>query len=662
MKNRQSGVKLKLQKKLGFSLKHMDFSKDPFQDFYRYSCGSWISRNLIPKDKVSISPFYQLSEANLLILRGIIESCVTNPSKYKNGKLIKRLYTSFMDVRRRDQTAFRPIEHLLKRVDSIDGRSDIPELVTEMYKSGCYPFFGIASYEDEKNSSIYALHIWQGGINLPSKEYYTSKKFSQIRKEYLNYMRTAFLLYGHSNTEAYEIADRVISVEDKLALYSRTPVELRDSIKNYHKFYIKDLEKRYRNIDIRNVSEGLYVKNLDYVVIGQPEFFNGLDRIIYEEDFQKIKDYLKWIVIESNASILHSELVKANFDFFGKKLMGHEKMPPLWKHGVSIVSSLLSNALEELYVEEAFDSESIREAVSLVKDMRSAFMKRLASADWMSNLTKRKALEKLGTMGFKVGRPRRFKDYKGLVIESDSIVENCSHAIDFYIKRRMSKVGKKVEKNKWKMAVYEVNAYYDPSKNEIVIPAGILQPPFFDASMDDAVNYGSIGGIIGHELTHGFDDDGSRFDLNGNLKSWWTNEDRRRFEKKGEVVERIYSSLEALPGIKVNGKLTLGENIADLGGIQIAYDALLKRVGSDGLSKKFRGFTEEQRFFIAWAQIWRNKTRPETKKVLLNSGVHSPEEFRGSIPVLAHEAFPKAFEGKSRLRKPKVAYGGISLW
>ena len=640
----------------------MDSSIDPFSDFYLYACGSWKKRRLIPKDKPSVGSFEELSEANLLELKRIIEACVSNPSGYKNGRLIAKLYGSFMDAKRVERLAFKPIEPMMDKASSLESMAELPSLISELSRMGSWSFMGMYSAEDEKNSSVYALHLSQGGINLPDRDYYLEERFSGIRAEYVRHIARMFTLYGASKAEAESSASSIMKLETRLARASRSSTELRDSIKNYNKMGIGSALKRYANLGISTIYEGLYVKDPDYVVVGQPEFFDKLDKIFATEKVETARAYLQWNILSDYSPMLHDAAAKEHFDFFGRKLIGQKEMRSRWKRGISLVSSMLGEALGEIYVKEDFGEDARRKALSLVKGLQSSFRKRLQSVDWMEPSTRRKALDKLDSMTLKVGYPKKFRDYSRLRMEGSSLIENFMVAYDFELKRDMSRVGKKVDKEEWDMNAYTVNAYYNPSKNEIVIPAGIFQPPFFDKAIDQAANYGGIGGVIGHEMTHGFDDQGSKYDKHGNLSEWWTKDDRKRFNSRSAKVASLYGSMDALPGIKVNGKLTLGENIADLGGIHIAYDALKSSLGSNGMAKRIGGFTEEQRFFIAWAQIWKNNTTEDLKKLLATSDPHSPAHVRGFLPVLTHERFEAAFAEKSRLKLPEKRYKDISLW
>ena len=652
----------KKPKRIGFSLANVDYSVDPFSDFYLYACGSWKKRHPIPKDKPSVGSFEDLSEANLLELRRIVDACVANPSRYKNGRLIASLYGSFMDTKQIERLAFKPIGPMMEKAASLGSMSELPSLISHLSRMGSWAFMGMYSAEDERNSSIYALHLYQGGINLPDRDYYLEEKFSAIRVEYASHIARMFGLYGYSKAEAGSYASQIMKLETAIARASRSSTELRDSVKNYNKMSIKAASRRYSNLDISAIYEGLYVKDPDYIVVGQPEFFDKLNKIFATEKIETVRAYLQWNVLNDYASMLHDAAVMEHFDFFGRKLIGQKAMRPRWKRGISLVSSMLGEALGEIYVKEDFGEDARHKALSLVKGLQSSFRKRLEAVSWMETSTKRKALDKLDAMTLKVGYPKKFRDYSRLKMGGDNLLKNFIAAYDFELKRNMSRIGKKVDKAEWDMNAYTVNAYYNPSKNEIVIPAGIFQPPFFDKDIDLAANYGGIGGVIGHEMTHGFDDQGSMYDKRGNLREWWTKDDRKRFNSRSAKVASLYGSMDALPGTKVNGKLTLGENIADLGGIHIAYYALASSIGSKGMQKRIDGFTEEQRFFIAWAQIWKNNTTEDLKKLLATSDPHSPAHVRGLLPVLTHERFVQAFAEKSKLKAPRNKYEDVSLW
>jgi len=647
-------------KDIGFKISNMDMHVDPFGDFYNYACGMWIKRHKIPKDMSSIGSFYELQKSNYKKLKSILISCVKEPSKFKNGKLLADFYQSYMDVRTTEWLKFKPIEYIMERIEALKSKNELPKLLSFLELNAIDTFIDLDPSEDEKDSTVYALHVYQGGLSLPEKSYYIEKMFGKARLGFKANVAKMFKLYGSSAEEAKRAAESVLRIETKLAMNSRSSDELRDVLKNYNKIGISEFRKRFAYLHLDELLNGIVPKLPNYVIVGQPEFLSGLRKIIDEESVDDIKLYLEWHLLMSTATLLHKKASETLFSFFGRQLTGQKKMKPRWYRAVSFISGTIEDALSELYVEKYFDNNAKAKAAKLVKEVRMAFRKRLSEVSWMSQTTRRKALEKFDAIGVKLGYPAKFKDYSSIKSNKSDLFGNYIKASQYELKRVMGRIGKKVDKKEWLMNAFTVNAYYDASKNEIVLPAGIFQPPFFDKNMDDAVNYGSIGGVIGHELTHGFDDQGSKYDKYGNVKEWWTANDRKNFNEKAKEIAKLYSSLEVLPGIHINGKLTLGENIADLGGIHIAYDALHNAL--KGKNPHIEGFTQEQRFFIAWAQIWKEKSTSSLTKLRIKADPHSPDRFRGLIPVITYSNFVRAFKEKSNLAEPKFKYSDVNLW
>ena len=582
-------------KDIGFKISNMDLHVDPFDNFYNYACGTWIKRSKIPKDSPSIGSFYELRDSTYKKLKLILLSCIREPSRFKNGKLLADFYQSYIDVRTRNRLKFSPIKYIIERIDVLKDKEDLPNLIAFLMLNAVNIFISFEPNPDEKNSSVYALHIQQDGLSLPEKSYYIEDSFKKVRLSFRENIIKMFRLYGFSIAEAQRAADTVIKIETKIAMISRSKVELRDVLKNYNKMNIDEFRKSFAYLHLDELLNDIVPKLPDYLIVGQPEFLSGLGKIIEEESIDDIKLYLKWHVLRSTANLLHEKAANILFLFFGRQLTGQKKMKPMWYRATNFIINTIGNALSELYVEEYFDKSAEAKAVKLVNNVRKAFRKRLSQVSWMSQSTKKKALEKFDAMGVKIGYPKEFKDYSSIKSIKNDLFGNYIKAYQFELKRVMNRVGKKVDKKEWYMEAFTVNAYHYPSMNEIVLPAGIFQPPFFDPKLDDAINYGGIGGIIGHELTHGFDDQGSKYDRYGNLMEWWTTDDREKFNEKVKDAEKLYSSLEVLPGIYANGKLTLGENIADLGGIHVAYDAL-HYVLKDK-NRRIDGFTEEQRLY-----------------------------------------------------------------
>jgi len=647
-------------KDIGFKISNMDLHIDPFDDFYNYACGTWIKSSKIPKDSPIISSFYELRDNTYKKLKLILLSCIKEPSKFKNGKLLADFYQSYIDMKTRDRLKFSPIKYIIERIDALKGKDELPKLIAFLMLNAVNTFIRFDPSPDEKNSSVYALHIHQGGLSLPEKSYYIEDLLKKVRLSLIENIIRMFRLYGFSIAEAQRAADTVIRIETKIAMISRSKGELRDVLKNYNKMSTDEFRKRFAYLHLDELLNDIVPKLPDYLIVGQPEFLSGLGKIIEEENIDDIKLYLKWHVLRSTANLLHEKAGNTLFLFFGRQLTGQKKMKPMWYRATNFIINTIGNALSELYVEKYFDKSAEAKAVKLVNNVRKAFRKRLSRVSWMSQSTKNKALEKFDAMSVKIGYPAEFKDYSSIKSSKNDLLGNYVKAYQFELKRTMNRVGKRVDKKEWYMEAFTVNAYYNASMNEIVLPAGIFQPPFFDPNLDDAINYGGIGGIIGHELTHGFDDQGSKYDKYGNLREWWETDDRQKFNEKAKDIENLYSSLEVLPGINVNGKLTLGENIADLGGIHIAYDAL--HYALKGKNPRIDGFTEEQRFFIAWAQIWKEKSTAKAKELMAKIDPHSPARFRGLIPVITHSDFERVFKEKSKLAAPKFRYSDVNLW
>ena len=664
MRERRSNKNIENSKDIGFSTEYMDLSIDPLVDFYNYACGKWRENNPVPEDEVRYDSFIQLSNRNFEILRGIAESCSRN--KRKKGSIQQKvgdLFFSFMDTKSIEKKRFSPITPFIQKVDSIRTFDDVNDVIKYLATLGMSILFNISSAEDKKDSSVYSLYITQSGISLPNRDYYLKKENSLILSAFKSHIIKMFRLYGEEDSTASFYSDSVLKIEKYLAKASRSSVKLRDEIKNYNRFTPQQIRKRYSNLDILGIYSVLGGSKIPFLVIGQPEFLDNVNDIKERFSIEEIKAYLRWQIINYSAEFLHSGADNEHFDFFGRKLMGRKAQEPRWKRAIRIIDSLIGEALGKLYVERNFSGEAKKKAEELVSDVKSIFIQRLEAVGWMSTSTKKKAIKKFSMLNVKVGYPKKFRDYSSLNIERDDLFGNVVRAIQFEIKRQVKRVGKKVDRDEWLMTPSMVDAYYNPSGNELVFPAGILQLPFFDAKKDAAVNYGGIGGVIGHEITHGYDDQGRLYDGTGRMKEWWSPEDAKKFNALAKKVADFYGTFEIIPGINVNGKLTLGENIADLGGISIAYDSLqryLKRNPSD--EKEIGGFTPEQRFFIAWSQIWKSNVRDETTRMLAMVDPHSPKNIRGFVPVVTHKKFESAFKNKSKIGSLQRRYPNLSLW
>lgn len=644
-----------------FSVEHMDKTADPRRDFYGYSCGAWLRDNPVPPNKAVWNAVWEAYEWSLLQLRGIAEECVADKSAAagSNESRVGDFYASAMDMGRINSLKFSPVQDLLDMVAKIGSLDDVRAAAAALHLQGVEAFFGTESWADAKNSEVYSLYFWQGGLSLPDREYYVSDKFSELRKQFSEHMRRMFAMSGTDAEKASGLADVVMAVETEMAKASRAAADLRDVEKNYNRVDVAQLDLEHPSLGLRGYMKAVGVPEVQYVVVGQPEFLDALDRMLAQRGVEQWKAYLQWHVIHSYAMVLHQEARDENFDFFARKLRGQQEPEPDWKRAVVWMDLEIGEASGALYVKKHFAEATRERAAQLVGDIVGAFRERLGRVPWMSEETRQKAVGKLDSIDVKLGFPKKFRDYSGLAITPEDYVGNIRRSEEFELRRLNARVGQKVDRTEWEMTPPTVNAYYEPSKNEIVIPAGMMQPPFFDPGMDDAVNYGAIGTVIGHELTHGFDDQGRKFDAKGNMQAWWSDQDGKEFVERSGAVVQEYGAQEALPGMFVNGKLTLGENIADLGGVAIAYDALAAGLGADpSRRREIDGFTQEQRFFIAHAQSHMENIREGTLKERLITDPHSPAKCRAVIPSVDCEAYDKAFPPKEGEPQRKR----IGLW
>ncbi len=636
-----------------FSIQNMDTNEDPMANFFRFANGKWIDTHPIPPDKSSWGGFMELRDRNIYILGKILEKCALDDGK-KRGieKMVGDFYISIMDQKKLEEKKFDPIKPIMEKINKVRDKNEMVEVSQYLHSNGIGNFFSVFSMPDEKNSSVYAFYIYQGGLSLPNRDYYIQDSFQKTRDEFVAHMQNMFTMYGYSPMESKDSAEKVMKIETYIAKASRPQADLRDSEKNYNRIPYSELNKKFNRLNLVKYLEISQVPKTEYIVVGQPEVLDAVEKMLEEFSLEDLKTYLKWNTINYAAPYLHEAAEMEHFDFFNRKLLGQEVPEKRWKKAVNIVDRSIGEALGELYVEQEFGKEARERMQTMVDDIRSVFEEKLKNLPWMSDVTKKKALEKFSKFRAKIGYPSKFIDYSSIDIRKDDLLGNVMRSENFEFRREASRIGEQVDKELWLMTPPTVNAYFSPTENEIVFPAGILQPPFFDATMDDAVNYGGIGGVISHEITHGFDDQGRRYDMDGNLKDWWTEDDAKKFTERADEVVKLYDSLEVLPGLHVNGKLTLGENIADLGGVSIAFEALQRRLRKNPeLNKKIDGFTPEQRFFLSWAQIWRGKNREPEIRRRISIDPHSPNVFRGSIPVMNHEKFDSSFVELSKVKK-----------
>ncbi len=645
-----------------FSTKYIDDGVDPFDDFFLYSNGIWIKNHPIPPEKSFWGSSVELVEWNRYILGKILEECALadisgDPVRTQVGKF----YLSAMDTETIERLKYKPIEPLMEKIERIGTKDELLKIASEFHRKGIPLLFSFETSPDDKNSNIYAFRLSQGGISLPNRDYYFEDSFESARKQYREHLSKMFRLYGFPESEADSSSGSVYAIEEKMARFSRSPVDLRDPEKNYNKVHYNRISEISPHLDFRAYFSQISLPEAQYIIVGQPEYFTGLGELFQDVPLEDWKTYLKWKILHFSASYLHSDAEMENFDFYYRKLFGQPKPEKRWKQAVSAVDMYIGEALGKLYVDQEFGEESRKRIAVMIEDLKEVFAEKLEKLDWMSDSTRKKALEKFSKFRAKIGFPSKFIDYSTVELREDDYLGNVMRANAFEFQREISRVGSPVDRELWYMTPPTVNAYFSPTENEIVFPAGILQPPFFDPDLDDAVNYGSLGGTIAHEITHGFDDEGRKYDLQGNLREWWSEEDEKAFLARAKEVVDLYGSKEVLPGVKVNGELTLGENIADLGGVSIAYEALerhLKR--HPEMRKTIDGFTSEQRFFLGWAQSWRSSIRDEALKWQVSNDPHSPDNLRGDLPARVHHKFEDHFRELSSRKSSGVK--PIKIW
>ena len=629
-----------------FSTDYMDLVADPRKDFYEFAVGGWLKTHPLPPDKSRYGAFNELYDWNLLRLKKIAERCARGqPARAgATARLVGDFYRSAMDTKRIEAAGFGPIDDLWGAAEKVNSPKDVNEVIALLHNEGIGAAFSAFSKADDKDSEHYAFYFEQGGLSLPDREYYLNRGFAKLRGEYADHVARMFSLRGIGKEKSRRWAEGVVRVETVLAKASRSRTLLRDRDKNYNRRKVGETESEYPHLNLGSYLRSVGAGSLPYVIVAQTEFFERLDALVNSGSIDDWRAYLCWKVLHASAPFLHAEVDEENFDFFERQLLGQKEQQARWKRALRVVDSMVGEALGKLYVEENFPEEARLRAITLVDDLREVFRRRLEALPWMSDRTKKLALAKFRRFTVKIGHPVKFRDYSAVRIDPRDYAGNVRRASSFEFHRLTARVGKEVDRSEWFMTPPTVNAYFEETANEIVFPAGILQPPFFDHRADDAVNYGAIGVVIGHEITHGYDDQGRKYDAHGNLKDWWTEDDTKRFNRKANAVVKAYNAQEILPGLHVNGKLTLGENIADLGGVSIAYEALQRRLAKGhGATKKIDGLTPEKRFFISYAQAWRQNISEMEARRLATIDPHSPAKVRGLLPAKNHPAFDEAF-------------------
>jgi putative endopeptidase len=638
----------------------MDTSVDPCADFFAYSCGAWIKKNPIPPDQTSWSVYSKLEDDNKAILREILEGAATLATDRDAVKQkIGDYYAACMDEKSINAAAIKPLQPILDHIQQLHSKRDIADIAATMISNDA--LFRFRSDQDYKDSTQVIAELDQGGLGLPDRDYYlkTDAKSVQLRKAYVAHLQKMFELLGDKPAAAAAEAQTVMRIETALAKGSLTRVERRDPQKLYHKMTTRQLGALSPSFQWKTYFAKAGLPSVEALNVETPEFFKTLNAELKNETLASWKTYLRWHLINANAPFLSSDFVNADFDFFGKTLRGAEELEPRWKRCVGYLDNDLGEGLGQAYVERTFSPDAKQRAQKMVKEIEDAMGRDIDSLPWMTPITKQHALEKLHSAANKIGYPDKWRDYSTLTIARDDEMGNMLRAREFEFHRQLAKIGKPVDRGEWQMTPPTVNAYYDPQMNDINFPAGVLQPPLFDANSDAAPNFGDTGGTIGHELTHGFDDEGRQFDAHGNLRDWWTPEDAKAFEQRASCISDQYSQYVIVDDIKINGKLTLGEDVADLGGVILAYMAWQEDTKGQTL-EPLEGFTPEQRFFIAYGQSWCANTRDETKRMRATVDPHSPDKYRANGVISNLPEFQEAFHCKAG--SPMVRENRCRVW
>lgn len=634
----------------GIDLKNLETSVKPGDDFYHYAAGGWLKSHPLDAEHVQNGAFTDLYEQSQKRIQDIILDFASKPQKQGTlGQKIGSLYNLLMDSVRLNREGWRPIKPTLDKIAAIKNRKEYQLVCAQLDRNGeSTMMFGIGAGADQKDSEWNLVAVGQGGLGLGERDYYLSDdaQNKRVLEAYKQYLKKLFTLTGADEATAEKKTQAVIAIETEIAKASYDKVKQRDIDANYHKMTYTQLISDFPGIDWGNVFLASGFPAFDYVDVGQPEPIHAVEKILAETPLDDLKTYAQAKVISGATSKLSDDFRKASFEL-RKAMVGSKQDQPRWKRAVAVVSDRLGEAIGKMYVERYFPESSKKRMLELVHNLQTALAQRIEEATWMGDATKAQAKDKLSNFIVKIGYPDKWKNYDGLQVnDSLSLYENLCNisrwATDDYIAKR---VNKKVDKTLWQMTPQTINAYYDPSTNEICFPAAILQPPFFDPNADDAVNYGAIGGVIGHEMSHGFDDQGSQFDKYGNQRNWWTAQDKKNFDARTKVLADWFSSFDVLPGIKVNGKQTLGENIGDNGGLNISFRALQNSMKEHPLAVK-DGFTPEQRFFLAWGRVWASNMTDEVVKYLLTVDVHSPNYARVNAALPMIDAWYKAFNVK----------------
>jgi putative endopeptidase len=644
----------------GLQLDAMDKSVDACTDFYKFACGSWMASNPVPADRSSWGRFDELQERNNETLKKILEAASASGAP-ASSKKIGDYYASCMDESAINAKGVAPLEPLLKKIAALTGPNQLAPLVAELHTIGIKPFFGFGSEADFKDASVEMAIADQGGMGLPDRDYYVrdDAKSVELRKQYVEHVGKMSALLGEAPEKATLSAAAVMKIETALARAALDVVSRRDPNKIYHKLSVAELQALTPQFQWQQYFSGIGSPPIYALNVTEPDFFKAVGQTMASTPIDELKAYLRWHVVHASAPILSAPIVNENFRFYGTLLTGAKELRPRWKRCVQYTDGDLGEMLGEAFVKEAFGPQAKADTLKMVHELEAALEKDIHGLEWMTETTKKEALVKLHAIAEKIGYPEQWRDYGALAITRGDALGNSQRSNAFEFHRQVGKIGKPVDKTEWEMTPPTVNAYYNPLENNINFPAGILQPPFYSAKADAAVNFGGAGAVIGHELTHGFDDQGRQFDARGNLKDWWTPADGKAFDDRAQCFVDYYSSLTAVDDVKLNGKLTLGENTADNGGLRISLMAYLARTPVEP-ARTLDGFTPEQRLFLGWGQVWCENQRPELARMLAQTNPHSPSRERVNGVVANMPEFQKAFSCKAGT--PMVRQTQCRVW
>ncbi|RAJ18011.1 M13 family metallopeptidase [Olleya aquimaris] len=660
----------------GINVDYMDKTTEPKDDFFRYVNGKWIDTNEIPDDQSTWGSFQELRKKTDADALGILKAAMSDNKDLENIQVLPgsdqekavHYYQTIMDTVGRNKLGIEPIKPYLAKIEAIKNIDDLQAYMIEMEPKGGGGLYGFGVRADPKDSNRNVAYLGGGSTGLPDRDYYVKDDADskEKRQKYVAHITRMLQFLGDSEAEAKAQAEQILAFETKLAEAKMDKVDRRDARKRYNPRSIEEVQKMVPAVNWKNYLSGIGVKELDTVIISDLGYFKRLQKVLADGNVDDWKAYLKWDAFNGAAGFLSTDIETANWEFYGKELNGAKAQRPRDERALGSLNRTIGEALGKLYVDKKFPPEAKVKAEKMIKNVILAFENRINKLDWMSPETKEKAIEKLRATKVKIAYPDKWKDYSELQIasveEGGSYLQNSLNAREWNFKDDLDKLGKPVDKSEWYMAPQIVNAYFNPAYNEIVFPAAILQPPFYNFNADDAVNYGGIGAVIGHEISHSFDDSGARYDKDGNLNNWWTDEDLTQFEALGAALADQYSAIEVLPETNINGKFTLGENIGDLGGVLAAYDALQLSFEENGRPENIDGYTPEQRFFMSWATVWRTKMRDDALKTRIKTDPHSPGMTRAVQPLLNIDAFYEAFDIKEGDKMYIAPEDRVRIW